>query len=252
MFDQTFVDGVGKTNKGWTVIISALIQFAVIAILVVLPMIFYDVIPGAQLTSTLVAPAPPPPPPPPPPPMQQVKVVKVAPRQFDAGRLVAPKVIPKQVAIIEEAELPPAASDVSVVAGVIGGVGPATGAPGGVLGGVAPPPPPPPPPPPKPVEAPKPVGPQRVSSGVSKGLLVKQVRPNYPPIAKQARVQGVVLLSATIGKDGRIQNLQVVSGPAMLRQAALDAVSQWEYRPYLLNNEPVEVLTEIEVNFALQ
>ena len=105
-----------------------------------------------------------------------------------------------------------------------------------------------PPPPP----AAKPVGPQRVSSGVSKGLLVKQVRPNYPPIAKQARVQGVVLLSATIGKDGKIQNLQVVNGPAMLRQAALDAVSQWEYRPYLLNNEPVEVLTEIEVNFALQ
>jgi len=62
----------------------------------------------------------------------------------------------------------------------------------------------------------------------------------------------VVLLSATIGKDGKIQNLQVVSGPAMLRQSALDAVSQWEYRPYLLNNEPVEVLTEIEVNFALQ
>jgi protein TonB len=61
-----------------------------------------------------------------------------------------------------------------------------------------------------------------------------------------------VLLSATIGKDGKIQNLQVVSGPAMLRQAALDAVGQWEYRPYLLNNEPVEVLTEIEVNFALQ
>jgi len=70
--------------------------------------------------------------------------VKVAPRQFDAGHLVAPKKIPKAVAIIEESDLPPAAADVQV-AGVIGGVGPATGAPGGVLGGVAPPPPPPPP-----------------------------------------------------------------------------------------------------------
>ena len=62
MFDQTFVDGVGKTNKGWTVIVSALIQMVVLAVLIVLPMVFYDVLPGAQLTSMLVAPAPPPPP----------------------------------------------------------------------------------------------------------------------------------------------------------------------------------------------
>jgi periplasmic protein TonB len=146
MFDQTFVDGVGKTNKSWTVLISAVIQFAILAILIIIPLIFTDVLPQASLTSMLVAPAPPPPPPPPPPP-QVVKVVKVAPRQFVSGQLTAPKTIPKTVAIITEAELPPATND--VVVGVVGGVGAPTGAPGGVLGGIPPPPPPPPPPRPR-------------------------------------------------------------------------------------------------------
>jgi len=248
MFDQTFVDGVGKTNKGWTVLISALIQFAILAVLIVIPLVFYSEIGQASLTSMLVAPAPPPPPPPPPPPAQVIKVVKVAPRQFDTT-LHAPKTIPKQVAIIVEAELPPAVGDVQPV-GVVGGFGPSTGVPGGVLGGIPPPPKQeaPPPPPPKP-EPPK--GPQRVSSGVIKGNLLNQVKPNYPAIAKSTRTQGTVRLSATIGKDGHILNLQVVSGPPMLQKAALDAVNQWVYKPYLLNGEPVEVLTEIEVNFAL-
>src|SRR3954470_6273195 len=99
MFEQTFVDGVGKTNKSWTVLISAIIQFTILAILIIIPLIFTDVLPQASLTSMLVAPAPPPPPPPPPPP-QVVKVVKVAPRQFVSNQLIAPKTIPKQVAII--------------------------------------------------------------------------------------------------------------------------------------------------------
>lgn len=94
-------------------------------------------------------------------------------------------------------------------------------------------------------------GQQRVSSGVARGLLIKQVAPNYPPIAKQARVQGAVLLSVIIGKEGNVKNINVVSGPAMLRQAALDAVQQWVYKPMLLNGQPIEVLTEVEINFAL-
>jgi protein TonB len=77
------------------------------------------------------------------------------------------------------------------------------------------------------------------------------VTPVYPKEAKEARVQGVVALSATIGKDGKIVALKVESGPSELRQAALDAVQQWEYRPYLLNGQPVEVATTIEVNFRL-
>ncbi len=138
MFDQTFVDGVGKTNKSWTVTLSFAVQIAVIGVLVILPLIFTDVLPKAQLVSLLQAPAPPPPPPPPPPPTP-VKVVKVPPRQFDAGKLMAPKEIPKQVATIVEAELPPSVNNVAVVVGVPGGV------PGGNsigLSGLAPPPPP--------------------------------------------------------------------------------------------------------------
>jgi protein TonB len=73
----------------------------------------------------------------------------------------------------------------------------------------------------------------------------------YPPIAKAARVSGTVVLQATISKTGAIENLTVTSGPAMLQQAALDAVRTWRYRPYLLNNEPVEVQTTVNVIFTL-
>jgi protein TonB len=72
----------------------------------------------------------------------------------------------------------------------------------------------------------------------------------YPPIAKQAHVQGAVVLHAIIGKDGRIKNLSVISGNAMLTQAAVDAVQNWKYKPYLLNGEPTEVDTTVTVNFS--
>jgi protein TonB len=81
--------------------------------------------------------------------------------------------------------------------------------------------------------------------------LIRQPRPVYPPLAKAARVQGTVKFEATIGKDGTIQNLKVISGPPLLIQAATAAVAQWQYKPTLLNGEPVEVLTTIDVNFTL-
>jgi len=90
-----------------------------------------------------------------------------------------------------------------------------------------------------------------ISAGVAVGMILQKVTPVYPPIAKAARVQGTVVLQATISKTGSIENLKVVSGPAMLQQAALDAVRQWRYRPYLLNNEPVEVDTTVNVIFSL-
>ena len=85
---------------------------------------------------------------------------------------------------------------------------------------------------------------------VQSAKLVKQAKPLYPPLAKQARIQGKVMLNAVIGKDGAIQNLTVASGHPLLVQAALDAVRQWVYQPTLLNGEPVEVVTQIEVNFT--
>jgi protein TonB len=90
-----------------------------------------------------------------------------------------------------------------------------------------------------------------ISAGVSAGLLLQRTQPIYPPIAKAARVSGTVVLQATISKQGTIENLKIVSGPAMLQQAAVDAVRQWRYRPYLLNNEPVEVDTTVNVIFTL-
>jgi protein TonB len=180
----------------------------------------------------------------------------VIPRQFDAGRLMAPKAVPKEIAQIKEDEMPPpSAGGVGVVGGVPGGV--AGGTAGGVLGSildssravtVLPPPPPP-----VKKEAPKEVAPQRVRVGgnVQAGLIINKPTPIYPPLAKQARIQGKVVLNAMISKEGTIQNLTVASGHALLIQAALDAVKRWTYRPYLLNGEPVEVSTEIEVNFTL-
>jgi protein TonB len=90
-----------------------------------------------------------------------------------------------------------------------------------------------------------------ISAGVSQGMLLSRTQPIYPPIAKAARVSGTVVLQATISKTGQIENLRVIDGPAMLRQAALDAVKSWRYRPYLLNNEPVEVDTTVNVIFTL-
>ncbi len=145
---------------------------------------------------------------------------------------------------------------------------------------VAPPPPPPPPPPPAaapvkvvkqiqtdiingqlrtptkiptPVAVPKVATPQRVrvSQGVTQGLLIRKIQPNYPPLARQARIQGSVLLQAEISKDGSIQNLRLISGHPMLAPAAIEAVKQWKYKPYILNGEPVEVETQITVNFTL-
>jgi TonB family protein len=90
-----------------------------------------------------------------------------------------------------------------------------------------------------------------VSQGVSEGLLIRQIAPVYPPIARANHVQGTVVLRALIGKDGRIQNLVPVSGPKELVPAAVGAVEQWKYKPYLLMGEPVEVETQITVNFVL-
>jgi len=83
------------------------------------------------------------------------------------------------------------------------------------------------------------------------GNLIHRVQPEYPPLARQARVQGTVVLRAVISREGKIENLQVLNGHPLLVQAAMDAVRQWRYRPYYLNNEPVEVETQVTVNFTL-
>jgi protein TonB len=91
----------------------------------------------------------------------------------------------------------------------------------------------------------------RVGGDVEASRLLFGPKPLYPPIAKVTRTQGTVRIQASIGRDGSIRNLQLISGPPLLVAAAIEAVRQWRYKPTLLNGEPVEVITEIAVNFAL-
>jgi len=147
------------------------------------------------------------------------------------------------VQMIKEEEAPPPVMSASgVVGGVPGGV--PGGQMGGVIGGIISS---------TPVAVPKVATPQRVrvSQGVTQGLLIRKIQPAYPPLARQARIQGSVLLQAEISREGTIVNLRLVSGHPMLAPAALEAVKQWRYRPYILNGEPVEVETQITVNFTL-
>jgi periplasmic protein TonB len=167
---------------------------------------------------------------------------------MNSGQLRTPSKIPQKVQMIHEEEAPPPMP--ATGAGVIGGIG---GVPGGQIAGVigsivnstsslA--------------AVPKfvPPTPQRVriSQGVTKGLLIQKIEPAYPPLARAARVQGEVVLSALIDSNGQITNLQLISGHPMLVPAAISAVKQWRYKPYLLNGQPVEVETTITVIFSLQ
>jgi protein TonB len=145
--------------------------------------------------------------------------------------------------MIKEEEAPPPASSMGgVVGGVPGGV--PGGQMGGVIGGIISS---------TPIAVPKVATPQRVrvSSGVQQGNLINKVTPVYPPIAKNARISGTVVLQAVISKTGVVENLRAISGHPMLIPAAVEAVKQWRYKPYFLNGEPVEVETTVSVIFSL-
>ncbi len=244
MFEEMVVSNPGgskKTNKPWTVMLSMIVQATFVAILILIPLIYTEALPKASLATLLIAP-PPPPPPPPPPAAAQIVHVKPQVHLMDAGKLVAPKVIPKEVKIIKE-EAEPDPGMMGVAGGVPGGVpgGQMGGVIGGVIGGVGAAPPPP-----KPSQT-------RIKQGgaVTAASLINKVQPAYPPLARQTRISGTVRLHAIISKSGTVQQLEVLSGHPLLVQAALDAVKQWRYRPTTLNGEPVEVDTTIDVIFSL-
>jgi protein TonB len=237
MFEDSLMESGGriKTNQKWTGLVSTLVQLGLVGFLVLLPLIFTEALPKGQLTTWLVA--PPPPPPPPPPAAPQVQHVQRVSEIVD-GALRTPSKIPKKVQMIKEEEVQP---NTGVTGGVVGGVpgGSAGGVIGGIIGSAAPPP--------------KVATPQklRVSSGVADGLKIHDVQPAYPQMARIAHIQGDVTLQATISKSGVIENLHAVSGHPILIQAAMDAVRQWKYKPYILNGEPVEVETTVTVKFHM-
>jgi len=223
-----------KTNKGWGFILSGIVQALILAILILIPLIYTEALPKAMLSTLLIA--PPPPPPPPPPPAVVKTIVKPVARLIQSGKLMQPRAIPKDVAVFKEAELPP---DVITPGGATGGV--FGGIPGqGMVAAMAPPPP-------------KPTAPTRVKQGgnVTAASILNQTRPVYPALARQARIQGNVVLHAIIDKDGKVAQLEVISGHPLLVQSALDAVKQWRYKPTLLNGDPVEVDTTITVTFTM-
>ncbi len=245
MFEDSLIEsaGRGRTKKslGFT-IVSFFLQGILLGVLILIPLIYTEALPKQQLMGFLVAPPPPPPPPPPPAAAPVVKVEKIV-SEVDQGALRTPTKIPEKVKMIKEEDTPPPSQGIG---GVVGGVpgGMPGGQMGGVIGGIISS---------TPVAVPKVATPQkvRVSQGVAQGLLIHQVKPTYPALARQARIQGQVVLQATISKDGTIQNLHMISGHPMLAPAAIDAVKQWRYKPYFLNGEPVEVETQITVNFTL-
>jgi periplasmic protein TonB len=242
MFEDSLIESGNKlkTKRGMTTVLSFLIQVFLLGILILIPLIYTDALPKQQLMTFLVAPPPPPPPPPPPSPAV-VKVVKMQ-SELINGQLRTPTKIPQKVQMIKEEDAPPPMMGSGVVGGVPGGVpgGSMGGVIGGIIGSTN-------------AAVPKVATPTRVrvSSGVSTGLLIRKVTPNYPPLARQARIQGQVVLQAEISKEGTIQNLQLISGHPMLAPAAIEAVKQWRYKPYLLNGEPVAVETQVVVNFSL-
>ncbi len=245
MFEDCLIESGGtlkSKRRAGTTFLSFVLQAILLGILVLIPLIYTEALPKQQLMTFLVAPPPPPPPPPPPAAAPVVKVEKIV-SEINNGELRTPTKIPEKVKMIKEEEAPP---PVASIGGVVGGVpgGVPGGQMGGVIGGIISS---------TPVAVPKVATPQRVrvSQGVSQGLLIHQVKPQYPPLARQARIQGAVVLQAVIAKDGTIQNLHLVSGHPMLAPAAIEAVKQWRYKPYFLNGEPVEVETQITVNFTL-
>ncbi len=239
MFEQTFVNARQNTKKPFTILLSILLQVFVICLLILIPLVYTQALPNAQLRSMLTAPAPPRVLPPKPPVEMKVQRTLVA-RRFSA--LLAPKVIPPRVNDLREIAAPP---DFAVQ----DSVGEPNGATDTVMRGVIASVPEPPAPAP-PMKA-KSHGPIRVGTGVAEANLIRKVMPVYPPLAKSARVQGTVEFTAIISKQGTIENLQLVRGHPLLVQAARDAVLQWRYRPTLLNGQPVEVVTDIIVNFTL-
>ncbi|MFZ1156973.1 MAG: energy transducer TonB [Candidatus Sulfotelmatobacter sp.] len=248
MFTDVLLEGDHLQRRRHTLatVLSFVFQCLLLGGLLLAPLLFTEALPKEQFLSFLETP-PAPPPPPPTASAAASKAEQHMESDIEDGRLRTPGRIPQKVQMIQEEEAPPTAPSGGVTGGVPGGI--PGGQLGGVIGGI--------------ISStstlsavPKlaiPAAPKRVriSQGVTRGMLIQKVEPAYPAIARAARIQGEVVLAAVISKNGEIQNLTLVSGHPMLTAAALEAVKQWRYRPFLLNGEPVEVETTIIVTFQL-
>lgn len=227
--------------------LSFVVHMIVIAALIIAPLYFTQSLDLQAFQNTwLLAPAPPPPPPPPAAPTVQ-RVVRSVTRMMQNGRVTAPTAIPRRVVILKEEPLPPESEAPGVIGGVPGGIpgGQAGGVLGGIIGsnknslGLAPPPPP----------VKRIV---RIGGNLKPPKQIFAPQPEYPVIAKQAHIQGTVLIDAVIDDRGNVVQARVLSGPPLLIPAALQAVTQWKYQPTVLNGEPISVAMHVEVHFVLE
>lgn len=241
MFADSLLDSqwANRSHRGWTTLASFAMQALAVAVVLALPLIYTEGLPKLQLLS-MSAPIGPPPGPPPPTGTRHPAMNPAQSNMFH-GIVVAPPTIPTSIQhVVDDGSAPEAPPCVFCVQG---GTGPGSGT-NSVIKSIgdsmtaAPPPPPPV------------VHPLRISH-MMEGNLIYRVQPIYPPLARAARIQGTVMLRAIISRTGTIENLQVMSGHPMLVGAAIDAVRQWRYRPYILNGDPVEVETQVTVNFSL-
>jgi periplasmic protein TonB len=227
-----------RSRARYTVPLSILAHVLLCAAIVAVPLTATDVLPTPQAMIAFAIPAASPPPPPPPPPRARAPEPARTPQPAsspDAAPLTAPDEIRPEAPSRERAALLP---------GVPGGV--EAGVPDGQIGGIAIDMPSAPPP------ATPPQQPLHVGGRIKAPQKVRHVSPVYPPIALSARVQGSVIIDATIGPDGRVTDARVRRGVPLLDQSALDAVRQWEFTPTLLNGVAVPVIMTVTVTFTLQ
>jgi protein TonB len=237
MFEDSLMESgnkIKRRNKFWS-LVAFLLNAGALFALVVWPLLHPEALPRQMMATLMVAPSPPPAPPPAAPaPKTRVK------SELLNKELQVPSTIPKETRRLNEAAIPQSIVSLTdmgdLSSGIPGGIGNIIDSVGTGRPVV--------------VKQKTPVS-LNVSSGVMAGNLLAKTLPQYPAIAKAARIQGIVVLQATISKSGSIQNLRVISGPPMLQQAAMDAVRSWRYQPYLLNGEPVEVETTMNVVFNL-
>ena len=248
MFDLIATGHRSRTAHGIVPLLTSwTIHGIVIGAVVVLPLFYAtDRLPDAPSeVLAFVAPAAPAPPPQPPPPAPAAR--RPAPRE---ARPV-PRVVPTPTSSIPiatpiEKVVPPdvAFDNEGVFGGVEGGV--PGGVIGGVVGGLSDVPPPPPPPPP-----PVPRAPIRTGGALKAPALITRVPPVYPGVAVSARIEGVVVLEATVGRDGRVEDVRVLQSVPLLDKAARDAVLQWRYAPLFLNGKPERFILTVTLTFNL-
>jgi protein TonB len=236
MFEDATFESMGTIHtrsRNWMMATFGL-NAAVLAALIAIPLFHPSMLP--QMVNSWLIETPPP--------VEETRPVvrqaptTASPSEMSAGRVIAPSRIPKG-ALIPNTMEPALPGDLTSMIGSGPGTFPGSGCDPMNCSGAR-------------SEVREAVQPKpHISSGVMEGMLINRVLPVYPVPARAMRIAGRVRLQATISRDGTIENLHVTSGPVLLQQAAIDAVKQWRYRPYLLNGEPVEVETTINVDFTM-